>query len=112
MMAGCLLLDELVPRQDLILEDLSSTTNENGAYASAIIEELAADEVVLVSKEDHLAWAPELYVRYPKLATARLEGAVVDKNELMGQLRQHADAGDEFARTRLEYLEQGLTGLD
>ena len=114
MMAAWLIMAGLVPRADILLEDESMTTTENGARASRILESVQRDggEVVLVSKADHLPWARELYVRYPRLCNARLEGAVVDKGRLMDQLRRHAQMGDAFAATRLGYLEDGVTGLD
>ena len=55
--------------------------------------------------------ARELYVQFPRLAGARLAGAVVDKACLIAQLRQYADA-DALVANRVTYLEKGITGLD
>uniref|UniRef100_A0A7S4HN98 Uncharacterized protein n=1 Tax=Odontella aurita TaxID=265563 RepID=A0A7S4HN98_9STRA len=124
-----------VERDDIILEDESMTTNENGAKSCAIIDRLfgehgrredddgegegddgegddGEEEVVLVSKSSHLDWAMELYAQYPRLRGARMSGADVDRGALMRQLKEHADRGDTFALTRWNYLDQNVTGLD
>ena len=121
MMGAWLLANGFVPRSDIIIEDRSMTTKENGAYASAIVDSIQCEErkgvadqqgeVVLVSKAEHLQWAWELYVNHPRLAGARLEGAQVPKEELMEQLMSYSEE-EPLAKMRWEYLRDGVTGLD
>jgi hypothetical protein len=101
------------PRDQLILEEESWTTGRNAFYTAPIVSRLHAQEVFIVTKRSHHAFAREYFRQYPQFRRAVEVVSPEMKEETLAQmadyLRRH-DSG--LVRNRIQALRNDSHGID
>ena len=110
-----------VREERMLLEEKARTTEENAKLTAKMLlsrEDIQPDEVFIVSKNDHLEWAMDLFKRKDVpgnyFRRAKPLGCDVKREDSIKQMEEYLEKhpNNKMVQHRLNALRKGIQGID
>ena len=110
-----------VREERMLLEEKARTTDENARLTAKMLlsrEDIQPDEVFIVSKNDHLEWAMDLFKRKDVpgnyFRRAKPLGCDVKRVDSIKQMEEYLEKhpNNKMVQHRLNALRKGIQGID